>query len=188
MSYAMSARVFLVGPLGDVTIRPATRMLAHRVRFFTHSAVRRAVTNTTIKPTSTTASATAASAATSAALPEITASQPSFFRSDRWTKTVGTIGALANWSIPLAGIAHMLSTKDPATTIDPITVGTLTVYSLLFMRWAIAISPPNYPLLLCHVANVIVQSTQLTRYAIAPHPPTAKTADTTEQLADVGRA
>ena len=43
-----------------------------------------------------------------------------YFRSDSWTKTVGTIGAIANWTIPLAGITHMINAKDPATTIDPV--------------------------------------------------------------------
>ena len=32
---------------------------------------------------------------------------------------MGTIGALANWSIPIAAITHIMSSKDPATTIDP---------------------------------------------------------------------
>ena len=46
-------------------------------------------------------------------------------------------------------------------------VSALAVYSLLFMRWAIAISPPNYPLLVCHIANEAAQLTQLGRYAMA---------------------
>jgi hypothetical protein len=28
----------------------------------------------------------------------------SFFKSDQWTKTVGTVGALANWTLPMAVI------------------------------------------------------------------------------------
>jgi len=35
------------------------------------------------------------------------------------------------------------------------------------MRWALAVSPANYPLLLCHVANEAVQLTQLGRYFAA---------------------
>ena len=131
------------------------------------------------------------------------AGKESFFKSDSWTKTVGTIGALANWSIPLAAISHIMSTKDPATTIDPVMTtcqrratrtyqptqllccqpstltawlvscgmlcafSALAVYSLLFMRWAIAITPANYPLLVCHIANEAAQLTQLGRYAMA---------------------
>src|ERR1700730_15549957 len=88
---------------------------------------------------------------------------PSFLpTTDRWTKTVGTLGALANWSIPSAAIAHMAS--KPADTIDPKMTTTLGIYSCFFMRWALAISPANYPLLVCHFCNVAAQSTQLVRY------------------------
>jgi hypothetical protein len=95
----------------------------------------------------------------------------------------------------------MMSTKDPATTIDPVMTGcqpsagdshllprdrgigvltvclcclavsALAVYSLLFMRWAIAISPPNYPLLVCHIANETAQLVQLGRYAASEKKP-----------------
>lgn len=133
-----------------------------------------------------------------------------YFRSDSWTKTVGTIGAIANWTIPLAGITHMLNAKDPATTIDPVMTSgqtasstaekaatamaaagrtrsvratmltslcacrcvcfaalALAVYSVFFMRWALAITPANYPLLVCHVSNEVVQLAQLGRYVNA---------------------
>ncbi len=43
----------------------------------------------------------------------------------------------------------------------------LAVYSLLFMRWALAVTPANYPLLVCHVSNEVVQLVQLGRYAAA---------------------
>jgi len=82
--------------------------------------------------------------------------------SDRWTKTIGTLGALANWTIPSAAIAHMMS--KPADTVDPKMTVTLAIYSCFFMRWALAISPTNYPLLVCHAINVTAQSTQLVRY------------------------
>ena len=39
------------------------------------------------------------------------------------------------------------------------------------MRWAIAISPPNYPLLVCHIANEAAQLTQLGRYAASEKKP-----------------
>jgi len=129
---------------------------------------------TSSQPIHSTPTATAAaSAAASAAAPELAASvpQPGFFKSDSWTKTVGTIGALANWSIPLAAISHMLSSKDPGSTIDPIMTTSLAIYSLLFMRWAIAISPANYPLMVCHIANEAAQLTQLGRWAMAEKKP-----------------
>ena len=69
---------------------------------------------------STTAAAAAESASNAGGSSGSGAGKQSFFKSDSWTKTVGTVGALANWSIPIAAITHMLSTKDPATTIDPV--------------------------------------------------------------------
>jgi hypothetical protein len=36
------------------------------------------------------------------------------------------------------------------------------------MRWALAVTPANYPLLICHVSNEIVQVIQLGRWATAP--------------------
>jgi len=104
-------------------------------------------------------------AATSSA-PKATATKelpPSFLpTTDRWTKTIGTLGALANWTIPSAAIAHIMS--KPPDTIDPKMTATLGIYSCFFMRWALAISPANYPLLVCHICNVVAQSTQLVRY------------------------
>lgn len=90
--------------------------------------------------------------------------KPSFFQSETWTKTVGTIGAIANWGIPLAAISHVMSGKDPVNTIDPRMTTALVVYSAFFMRWALAITPPNYPLLICHMSNEAVQIVQLYRH------------------------
>ena len=135
--------------------------------------LRRMATTTTPPPpiSSTTAAATTSAApATGAAASAPPAPAVGFFRSDSWAKTVGTIGALANWTIPLAAITHIVNRKDPATTIDPIMTSSLAIYSLLFMRWALAISPTNYPLFICHVANEAAQLTQLTRYAMASDP------------------
>lgn len=40
----------------------------------------------------------------------------------------------------------------------------LCVYSLFFMRWALAITPANYPLLFCHFCNEVAQLSQLARW------------------------
>ena len=136
---------------------------------------RMATTTSPPPPLSSTTPAAASTAASATAAPA--APSRSFFRSDAWAKTVGTVGALANWSIPLAAITHIVNQKDPATTIDPVMTTSLAIYSLLFMRWAIAITPANYPLLVCHMANEVAQLTQLGRYAMASahwahtHPP-----------------
>jgi len=100
----------------------------------------------------------------------------SYFQSDAWIKTVGTIGALANWTIPLAGgllfkasisslvgIAHIRSGKDPST-IDPYMTANLMVYSCLFMRWSLAITPANGMLFVCHLSNEFIQIVQMGRY------------------------
>jgi len=81
---------------------------------------------------------------------------------------VGTVGAIFNWAIPAAAIANVLSGKD-ASTIDPVMTSSLAVYSLFFMRWALAISPANYPLLICHISNEAVQLFQLGRWANAKY-------------------
>jgi len=107
--------------------------------------------------------AATSSSATATATKEL---PPSFLpTTENWTKIVGTVGALANWTIPMAAIAHM--TTKPADTIDPKMSATLGIYSCFFMRWALAISPANYPLLVCHVINATLQTTQLVRYFTA---------------------
>ncbi|EAL73207.2 UPF0041 family protein [Dictyostelium discoideum AX4] len=80
---------------------------------------------------------------------------------ERWTKMVGFLGAAANWTIPIASFMNL---KNDPEKVDPIMTTTLAVYSAVFMRWAIAIYPPNYWLLGCHVANEVAQLTQLGRY------------------------
>ncbi|GAM24809.1 hypothetical protein SAMD00019534_079840, partial [Acytostelium subglobosum LB1] len=80
---------------------------------------------------------------------------------ERWVKFIGFLGAAANWTIP---IASMMNLKNPPETIDPIMTSTLAAYSLVFMRWSIAIKPPNYWLLGCHLANETAQLAQLSRY------------------------
>lgn len=60
-----------------------------------------------------------ASDASSAGAAGGAAPKQGFFQSDSYIKAVGTVGALANWGIPLAGITHILENKDPKNTIDP---------------------------------------------------------------------
>ncbi|EGG17767.1 UPF0041 family protein [Cavenderia fasciculata] len=81
--------------------------------------------------------------------------------SEKWTKFVGFLGAAANWTIPIASIMNL---KNDPSTIDPVMTTTLASYSMVFTRWSIAISPPNYWLLACHVTNSIAQATQLGRW------------------------
>ncbi|CAD2221184.1 Mitochondrial pyruvate carriers, putative [Angomonas deanei] len=76
---------------------------------------------------------------------------------------VGYLGALANWMIPIAGIANFAS--RPYSDIDPIMTMTLCLYSAIFVRWSIAITPANYPLFACHVTNSTIQFATLVRKA-----------------------
>ncbi|ELR16763.1 uncharacterized protein ACA1_382310 [Acanthamoeba castellanii str. Neff] len=61
----------------------------------------------------------------------------------KWTQFVGTVGALANWGIPLAAISNIYNQQDPKK-IDPRMTSALVFYSFLFMRWSLAITPANY--------------------------------------------
>eukprot|EP01128_Nolandella_sp_AFSM9_P003143 TRINITY_DN1363_c0_g1_i2.p1 TRINITY_DN1363_c0_g1~~TRINITY_DN1363_c0_g1_i2.p1 ORF type:complete len:126 (+),score=8.31 TRINITY_DN1363_c0_g1_i2:222-599(+) len=81
--------------------------------------------------------------------------------STTWVKFVGTVGAVFNWSIPIAGITSIV--RNESGTVDPVMSGTLAVYSTLFMRWALAIHPTNYPLFFCHLTNTLVQAWQVKR-------------------------
>ena len=54
--------------------------------------------------------------------------------------------------------------NKPADSINGGMTATLLFYSTLFMRWSIAISPPNYALCACHVTNFAVQGIQLGRH------------------------
>ena len=42
--------------------------------------------------------------------------------------------------------------------------GALVVYAATFMRYSLAVMPPNYLLFTCHLVNFGAQSTQAVRY------------------------
>jgi len=77
-----------------------------------------------------------------------------------WAASVGNLAALANWTIPLAAISSLK--RDPDKVNFQMT-GVLAVYSLIFVRWSIAVFPRNYPLFFCHITNSIAQSAQIAR-------------------------
>ena len=76
-------------------------------------------------------------------------------------KTVHFWGPLANWGLVLAAMMDMRKTPDLIS--GPMT-GVLSVYSLLFMRFAWMVTPRNYLLFACHAANETAQLYQLSRY------------------------
>ncbi|KNE69589.1 protein 44-like protein [Allomyces macrogynus ATCC 38327] len=71
-------------------------------------------------------------------------------------------GPVANWGLPLAAIADMK--KDPELISGNMTIA-MSVYSILFMRFAWMVKPRNYLLLGVHVTNETAQLIQGYRFA-----------------------
>jgi len=70
-------------------------------------------------------------------------------------------GPASNFGIPLAAIADMR--KDPEVISGTMT-GALTIYSATFARYAMAVTPKNYLLFICHATNFTSQIVQGYRY------------------------
>ncbi|KAI9138725.1 brain protein 44-like protein [Paraphysoderma sedebokerense] len=70
-------------------------------------------------------------------------------------------GPVANWGLPLAAFADMK--KDPEYISGKMTMA-LSVYSLLFMRFAWMVKPRNHLLLACHATNETAQLVQGSRF------------------------
>ncbi|KAK9467644.1 mitochondrial pyruvate carrier, partial [Lipomyces arxii] len=70
-------------------------------------------------------------------------------------------GPVSNFGIPVAAVMDIK--KDPTLISGPMT-GSLIIYSLIFMRYSMAITPKNYLLLGCHVVNETAQLAQGARY------------------------
>ncbi|KAF8472775.1 hypothetical protein BDZ91DRAFT_715786 [Kalaharituber pfeilii] len=70
-------------------------------------------------------------------------------------------GPVSNFGIPLAAV---LDTQKDAEIISGKMTGALVVYSAVFMRYALAVTPKNYLLFGCHVVNECAQLTQGYRY------------------------
>ena len=76
-------------------------------------------------------------------------------------KTTHFWGPVANWGIVLSAVYDM-STKGPEKISGPLTMA-LSMYSMMFMRFALRVQPRNYLLFACHVCNTVVQAVQLYR-------------------------
>lgn len=70
-------------------------------------------------------------------------------------------GPIANWGIPLAAIAD--TQKDAAMISGKMTLA-LSLYSLMFMRFAWRVQPRNMLLFACHFTNEGAQLTQGARF------------------------
>ncbi|KAK9384026.1 UPF0041-domain-containing protein [Kockiozyma suomiensis] len=70
-------------------------------------------------------------------------------------------GPVSNFGIPIAAVMDIK--KDPQLVSGPMT-GSLILYSLVFMRYSMAITPVNYLLFGCHVVNESAQLIQGGRF------------------------
>ncbi|KAI5959621.1 uncharacterized protein KGF55_005265 [Candida pseudojiufengensis] len=66
-------------------------------------------------------------------------------------------GPVSNFGIPIAAVMDLK--KNPELISGPMT-GSLILYSLVFMKYAVAVTPKNYLLFGCHFVNEIAQLTQ----------------------------
>ncbi|KAG5362562.1 putative mitochondrial pyruvate carrier 1 [Yarrowia sp. C11] len=71
-------------------------------------------------------------------------------------------GPVSNFGIPVAAVMDLK--KDPTKISGPMT-GSLIVYSLVFMKYATAVTPWNPLLFGCHFVNECAQLGQGARYA-----------------------
>lgn len=63
-------------------------------------------------------------------------------------------GPVSNFGIPIAAVMDLK--KDQELISGPMT-GSLLIYSLVFMRYSLAVSPKNYLLFGCHFINELAQ-------------------------------
>ncbi|KAL8723670.1 MAG: hypothetical protein Q9225_000113 [Loekoesia sp. 1 TL-2023] len=70
-------------------------------------------------------------------------------------------GPASNFGIPIAAISDIR--KDPELISGRMTAA-LTLYSAVFMRYSVAVTPKNYLLFACHFINFGSQSTQGVRF------------------------
>ncbi|CAH1798141.1 unnamed protein product, partial [Owenia fusiformis] len=70
-------------------------------------------------------------------------------------------GPVANWGLPLAAIAD--TKRNPEMISGKMTLA-LSIYSMLFMRFAWKVQPRNLLLFACHFSNECAQLTQGSRF------------------------
>lgn len=70
-------------------------------------------------------------------------------------------GPVSNFGIPIAALYDLK--KDPTLISGPMTFA-LVVYSAVFMRYSLAVTPQNYLLFGCHFVNEVAQLGQSYRF------------------------
>ena len=78
-----------------------------------------------------------------------------------WICSTHFWGPVANWGLPLAALGDLQ--KNPEIISGKMTLA-LSVYSLLFMRFAWKVVPRNLLLMSCHITNEVAQLTQEVRF------------------------
>jgi len=78
-----------------------------------------------------------------------------------WICSTHFWGPAANWGLPLAALGDLK--KNPEFISGKMTLA-LSVYSMLFMRFAWKVQPRNLFLMSCHITNEIAQLTQGARF------------------------
>lgn len=71
-------------------------------------------------------------------------------------------GPASNFGIPVAAVLD-ITRKDPEVISGKMTTA-LLVYSAVFMRYSMAVTPKNYLLFGCHFVNELAQMAQSYRY------------------------
>ncbi|KAG0681896.1 pyruvate transporter mpc1 [Pichia californica] len=71
-------------------------------------------------------------------------------------------GPVSNFGIPIAAVLDIKN--KPADTISGPMTAALIVYSAVFMRFSVAVTPKNYLLFGCHLINEFAQVSQGFRY------------------------
>lgn len=71
-------------------------------------------------------------------------------------------GPVSNFGVPVAAVLDIFN--KPEETISGPMTSALIVYSAVFMRYALAVTPKNYLLFGCHVVNEVAQLAQGFRF------------------------
>lgn len=71
-------------------------------------------------------------------------------------------GPVSNFGIPVAAVLDLKN--KPADTISGPMTSALIIYSLVFMKYSVAVTPKNYLLFGCHAINEVAQLGQAARF------------------------
>lgn len=71
-------------------------------------------------------------------------------------------GPVSNFGIPVAAVIDLKN--KPADSISGPMTAALVVYSAVFMKYSVAVTPKNYLLFGCHAINEVAQLGQAVRF------------------------